>query len=83
MPTTVILLPFFFAFLAFALRFYSREGAASMGNLSFILAVVTLLVAGFYLFLGVIAMMPAYGTIAFALIGLALFGVGIARWFRI
>src|SRR4051812_10269356 len=41
MSNSIILLPFIFAFLVFAFRFYFRESAASMANPSFVLAVGT------------------------------------------
>lgn len=80
---TIILLPFIVAFLAFVLRFYSRESASSITNPSFLLALVTMLAAGTYLILQVTEMLPPYSTIGFGLVGLALLGIAIARMFRI
>ena len=81
--STIILIPFFAAFLTFVLRFYFRENASSMANPSFLLAGATVLSAGAYLVLKVTETLPTYGTTAFALLGLALLGLAIARMFRI
>ena len=81
--STIILVPFFFAFLVFVLRFYSRESASSMANLSFLLALGTMLSAGLYLFLRVLDMLPPYGTVAFGIEGLALLAAAIARMLMI
>jgi hypothetical protein len=83
MSHSIIVAPFILAFLGFVLRFYTREGAASMANPSFLLAVATVLTAGFYLFLGVIDMLPAYGTIGFGIVGVALLGLSVLRMFLI
>jgi quinol-cytochrome oxidoreductase complex cytochrome b subunit len=83
MSHTVILAPFILAFLTYILRFYSREGAASMTNPSFLLAAGTVFAAAFYLFLGVIDMLPPYGTLGFGVVGVGLFGVAVARMFMI
>ena len=83
MSHSIIVAPFILAFLAFVLRFYTREGAASMTNPSFLLAVVTVLTAGCYLFLGVIEMLPAYGTIGFGIVGVVLLGLSVLRMFMI
>lgn len=83
MSHTVILAPFILAFLVFVLRFYGRENAASMTNPSFLLAAGTVLVAGAYLFLGVVDMLPAYGTLGFGVVGVALLATAIARMFMI
>lgn len=77
--SSIILVPFFFAFLVFVLRFYSRKSASSMANLSFVLALATMLSAGVYLSLRVLDMLPAYATVAFGVEGLALLAVAIAR----
>jgi hypothetical protein len=81
--STVILLPFIVAFLVFVIRFYNRERAASMANLSFLLAVATVLSAGLYLGLGVVDLLPAYGTIGFGVVGLLFLAVAISRMFMI
>jgi uncharacterized membrane protein len=81
--STIILLPFIFAFLIFMLRFYSRESASSMRNPSFMLGVLTVATAGGYLMLRITDNVPAYGTLAFGVIGLALLGTAIARMFVI
>jgi hypothetical protein len=83
MSHSIILVPFIFAFLTFVLRFYARERAASMANPSFLLALLTVLVAGTYLFLGVIEMLPAYGEAGFGLAGVALLVLAVARMFMI
>jgi hypothetical protein len=83
MSHTVILAPFILAFLAFVLRFYGREGASSMTSPSFLLAAATVLVAGFYLFLGVTALLPAYGTLGFGIVGVALLALAVTRMFMI
>jgi quinol-cytochrome oxidoreductase complex cytochrome b subunit len=81
--STFILVPFIVAFLMFVLRFYNREGASSMIRPSFLLAILTVAIAFTYLILGVINMLPPYGTIGFALIGLILLGTAIMRMFMI
>ena len=81
--STIILLPFIPAFLIFVFRFYGREGAGSMRNPSFMLAVLTMASAGTYLYLRVTDALPAYGTIGFAVIGLGLLATAIGRMFMI
>ena len=81
--STYILVPFIFAFLVFVFRFYGREGASSIKNLSFVLAILTVLIAGSYLVLGVIEMLPRHSAIGYLLIGLILLGTAIARMFMI
>jgi ABC-type uncharacterized transport system permease subunit len=81
--STLILLPFILAFLIFALRFYGRESASSMRNLSFIMAFLTMASAGAYLYLRVTGGLPPYSTAGFGLLGLALLGTAIARMFMI
>jgi hypothetical protein len=81
--STIILIPFILAFLVFVFRFYTRERAASMANPSFLLAVATVLTAGLYLILGVISLLPPYGTIGFGIAGLILLAIGILRMFMI
>jgi hypothetical protein len=81
--STILLAPFIMAFLVFVFRFYSRERAASMANPSFLLAILTLLIASSYLVLGVTGMLPAHGTIGFACVGLILLGTAILRIFMI
>jgi hypothetical protein len=79
--STIILLPFIVAFLVFVTRFYSRERAASMFNLSFLLAVATVLTAGLYLGLGVVDLLPVYATIGFGGIGLIFLTIAVSRMF--
>jgi hypothetical protein len=77
--STIILVPFIFAFLVFVMRFYSRENAASMTKPSFLLAVGTMLSAGSYLLLRVLEILPSYGTVSFGILGLALLALAITR----
>jgi quinol-cytochrome oxidoreductase complex cytochrome b subunit len=79
--STILLVPFILAFLVFVFRFYNREGASSMTQPSFLLAILTVVIAGTYLLLGVIGLLPPYSTIGFALIGLILFGTAVTRMF--
>lgn len=81
--STIVLLPFIVAFLIFVLRFYSREGASSMLNFSFLMGVVTVAIAGTYLFLRISDMVPAYGTLGFGVVGCALLGTAITRMFML
>jgi quinol-cytochrome oxidoreductase complex cytochrome b subunit len=81
--STILLVPFILAFLVFVLRFYNREGASSMTRPSFLLAILTMLIAGAYLILGVTSSLPPYSTIGFAIIGLILLGTAILRMFMI
>lgn len=81
--TSFLLAPFIMAFLVFVFRFYSRESAASIKNPSFLLAILTVVIAGSYLILGVAELLPPYSTIGYALVGLILFGIAILRMFMI
>ena len=81
--STVILLPFVLAFLVFVVRFYTRESASSMGNLSFVLASFTVISATSYLMLRISDMLPSYGTVGFGVVGVVLLGTAIARLFMI
>jgi quinol-cytochrome oxidoreductase complex cytochrome b subunit len=81
--STILLVPFILAFLVFILRFYNREGASSMTRPSFLLAILTMLIAGAYLILGVTSSLPPYSTIGFAIVGLILLGTAILRMFMI
>ena len=81
--STILLLPFILAFLVFVLRFYSREGASSMTRPSFLLAGLTVLIAGLYLILGIMNSLPPYSTVGFAAIGVILLGTAILRMFMI
>jgi hypothetical protein len=80
---TIILVPFILAFLVFVLRFYARESASSMKNLSFLLALGSVVAAGVYLCLRITDLLPTYGTAGFALVGLALLGTAITRMFML
>jgi hypothetical protein len=81
--TSFLLAPFILAFLVFVFRFYSRENAASITNPSFLLAILTVLIAGSYLILGVTELLPPYSTIGYAVVGLILLGTAILRMFMI
>jgi quinol-cytochrome oxidoreductase complex cytochrome b subunit len=81
--TTILLAPFVLAFLVFVLRFYNRENASSVTRPSFLLAMLTMLIAGTYLVLGIIGALPPYSTIGFAAFGLILLGTAILRMFMI
>jgi hypothetical protein len=81
--TSILLAPFILAFLVFVFRFYSRENAASIKNPSFMLAILTVLIAGSYLILGVAELLPPYSTIIYAVIGLILFATAVVRMFMI
>jgi hypothetical protein len=81
--STFILVPFIFAFLVFVFRFYNRESASSIKNPSFVLAILTVLIAGSYLILGVTGHLPSYSAIGYLLIGLILLAIAITRMFMI
>ena len=81
--TTLLLIPFVLAFLVFVFRFYSRESASSIKNPSFMLAILTILIAGSYLLLGVAESLPPYSTIGYAVVGIILLVTAIARMFMI
>lgn len=81
--STMLLIPFIMAFLVFIFRFYSRENVGSVFNPSFLLAIVTILIASAYLILGVIGLLPAYSTIGFACVGMVLLATAILRMFMI
>ena len=81
--STIILAPFILAFLIFILRFYFRESAASMANPSFLLGAGTVAIAGGYLIMRITDTVPAYGTLGFGLVGLAMLGTAITRMFML
>lgn len=81
--STFILVPFILAFLVFVFRFYSREGASSITNPSFLMAILTVLIAGSYLILGVTGMLPHYSTIGYLVVGLILLATAVTRMFMI
>lgn len=81
--STIVLLPFIAAFLIFVLRFYSREGASSMLNFSFVMGVATVVSAGAYLLLRISDTLPTYGTIGFGVIGCAFLATAITRMFML
>ena len=81
--TSMLLIPFIMAFLMFIYRFYNREGASSIANFSFLMAIFSVLMAGAYLVLGVAGLLPAYGIIGFACLGLILLGTATLRLFLI
>jgi len=81
--SSILLAPFILAFLVFVFRFYNREHASSAANPSFLLAILTVFIAGSYLVLGVLDSLPPYSTIGFAIIGLVLLATGIVRLFML
>lgn len=81
--SSLLLAPFILAFLVFVFRFYTRERAASVANLSFLLAILTMLIAATYLVLGVTGNLPDYGAIGFTCAGLILLVVAVLRMFLI
>jgi hypothetical protein len=81
--STILLVPFILAFLVFALRFYNREGAYPLTRPSFMLAILTMLIAGGYLILGVLHTLPPYSTIGFGIIGVILLATAVLRMFMI
>jgi len=80
---TLVLVPFFVAFLVFTGRFYGRESAASKTNPSFLLALGTMLIAIAYLALSILNSLPEYSTAAFGAVGLCLLALSIYRLFLI
>jgi hypothetical protein len=83
MTHTYFLAPYFLAFVAYILRFYGREHAGSKSSPSFILAVVTVVVALSFLFLGIGGFLPAYGGTVFLTVGIFLLVFAIIRWFML
>jgi hypothetical protein len=83
MSHTYVLVPFVIAFLAFILRFYARENAASMLNPSFLLAALTTMIAMTFLALGVVGLLPAFAALGFGAIGAVLLVIAVARLFMI
>jgi hypothetical protein len=81
--SSLLLAPFILAFLVFVFRFYNRESASSVTNLSFLLALATVATAVTYLLLGVTEHLPPYSTLGFALIGLILLAISILRIFML
>ena len=80
---TWILIPFVIAFLLFVFRFYNREGASSITNPTFMLAIGSVLIAGGYLAWGVFGDLPQYGSIVFGIIGVALMAFAFLRLFQL
>ena len=83
MTHTYILAPYFLAFVAYILRFYGREHAGSKSSPSFILAVVTVVVALSFLFLGIGGFLPVYGGTVFLVVGIILLSFAMIRWFML
>jgi hypothetical protein len=81
--TTLIIAPFMVAFLMFVARFYLKEGARSKLRPSFLLAVATVAISGFYLVLVLTDGLPEHGAMGFGLVGLALVALSIYRIFLI
>jgi hypothetical protein len=81
--STFLLIPFVLAFLVFVFRFYSRESASSIKNPSFMLAILTVLIAGSYLVLGVVQLLPPFSTIGFGVVGIILLVTAVSRMFMI
>jgi hypothetical protein len=79
----LILAPFVAAFLLFVFRFYGREGAPSVTSATFLCAFGTVILAGTYLTMGVFGLLPAYGTLVFGLVGLAMLAVAVVRIFQL
>ncbi|HYZ21099.1 MAG TPA: hypothetical protein VE690_02975 [Rhodopila sp.] len=80
---TLILAPFVAAFLLLVFRFYGREGASSVTSATFLCAFATVVLAGTYLAMGVFGWLPAYGTLAFGLAGLAMLILAVVRMFQL
>ena len=83
MTHTYYLAPYVLAFVTSILRFYGHEHAASKSSPTFILAILTVVVALAFLFLGIGGFLPAYGSLIFLAIGIVLLGLSIQRWFVI
>ncbi len=80
---TFVLLPFMVCFLLSVYYFYTREGASSILRSGFLMAVASMLIAGVYLLLGAMKIMPQYGPIGFGLLGVALMVLSIVRIVRL
>jgi hypothetical protein len=79
--STIILVPFMIAFVMFVVRFYGKEGARSKLQLSFLLAVGSVVIVVLYLALAVMKMLPEYGAAGFGIAGVAMMLLSIYRMF--
>ena len=80
--TTLALLPLIAAILVLTARFYAREGAISIFSMSFMLAVVGVLLLIGYMFLLVLAILPPYAWVGFGGIGLLMAVGGVWSFYR-
>ena len=80
--TPLALLPLIAAILILTARFYAREGAISVFNLSFLLATLAVVMLIGYMVLVVLAILPPYAWIVFGGIGLAMAVGGIWSFYR-
>jgi hypothetical protein len=80
--TPLALLPLIAGVLVLALRFYAKEGASSVFNMSFMLATLAVALLVLYVVLMVLSLLPAYAWVAFGGVGLLLTLGGIWSWSR-
>jgi len=80
--TPLALLPIIAGILVLTARFYIREGAISIFNLSFVFAAIGVLALIAYMTLAVLAVLPPYAWIWFGGFGAAMTAVGLWSFSR-
>ena len=80
--TPLALLPLIAGTLVLTARFYVKEGAASVLNLSFMLATLAVSLLILYMTLLVLSLLPAYAWVGFGGIGLLMTLGGLWSLFR-
>ncbi len=81
--STIILAPYVLAFLLLIFRFYNREGASSITNPTFLIAIFTVALAFSFLGLGITGALAVWAIWVYGGIGLALLGFSIVRLFML
>jgi hypothetical protein len=80
--TPLALLPIIAGILVLTARFYAREGAISIFNLSFIFAAIGVLALIAYMTLAVLSLLPLYAWVGFGGFGAAMTLIGLWTFTR-
>ncbi len=80
--TPLALLPLIAGVLVLTARFYVREGAISIFSISFILAVIAVLMLIGYMAMSVIGILPPYAWVGFGSVGLVMVLGGLWSFYR-
>jgi hypothetical protein len=80
--TPLALLPLIAGVLVLTIRFYAREGAISIFNMSFMLATLSVALLVLYMVLLVLSLLPPYAWIGFGGFGLLMTVTGIWSFYR-